>query len=184
MNRRSTFSLKNIPITKLQLPPRTRSQAQLKTSSESSFIPSSTMSDTETLQQTQSKQEITLTDSLNLNNELSAVQFHVSGQTPTNLSAKDQPATNDLLYSNQPKIIQNNDDSDHSEANNNKVSFDLNGQFSDDLVEKPSLLDFLRNHISPFSGAGDAYKWFIQLDSTFSDLKLSFRDRIEILPYF
>ncbi|CAF1643532.1 unnamed protein product, partial [Didymodactylos carnosus] len=81
------------------------------------------------------------------------------------------------------KTIENNDDSDHSEAND-KVTFDSNGQFSDDLVEKPSLLDFLRNHISPFSGTGDAYKWFIQLDSTFSDLKLSFRDRIEILPYF
>ena len=76
-----------------------------------------------------------------------------------------------------------NDDSDHAESNN-KTLAGSNRQFSDDLVEKSSLLAFLHNHISPFSGTGDAYQWFIQLDSTFSDLKLSFRDRIEILPYF
>jgi hypothetical protein len=122
-------------------------------------------------------------DLLNLNNELSDVQPHVPGPTTTNLSAKDQPATNDLPYSNKPHIIQTNDDPNHSE-DNKKVSFNSNGQFSGDLVEKPSLLDLLRNHISPFSGTGDAYHWFIQLDSTFSDLKLSFHDRIEILPYF
>ncbi|CAF1654139.1 unnamed protein product, partial [Didymodactylos carnosus] len=102
MNRRSTISLKNIPITKLQLPPRKRSQAQLKTSSESSFIPPSIMTDIEALQQTQSKQEITSKDSLNLTNELSGVLLQVSGQTHTILSAKDQPATNGLLSFNQP----------------------------------------------------------------------------------
>jgi hypothetical protein len=161
----------------------THLQTQLKPSSEPSFIPPSTMLDPPAIQQSQSKQQIIPTDSLNLNNELAGVQFHASGQISTNLSAKDPPTTNDLPYSNQIKIIQNNDDSDHSEAND-KATFDSNGQFSDNLIEKPSLLDYLRNHLSPFSGTGDAYRWFIQLDSTFSDLKLSFRDRIEILPYF
>ena len=98
--------MKDIRISKLQLPPKKRSQAQLKTSSESSFIPPSIMTDTEALQQTQSKQAITSKDLLNLNNELSDVQLHVSGQTPNNLSAKDQPATNDLFSLNQPKNIE------------------------------------------------------------------------------
>jgi len=173
MNRRSTSSLKDIPITKLQLPPKTR----LKPSSELSVIHQSIMPDT------QSKQQITPIDSSNLNNESPAIQAHVSDPTSTNIVVKDQPTMTDLVSSNQQKIIQNNADLDQSKANT-KVSADSNEQFSDDLAEKPSLLDFLRNHISLFYGTGDAYNWFIQLDSTFSDLKLSFRDRIEILPYF
>jgi hypothetical protein len=144
MNRRSAFSLKDIPITKLQLPPKTRTQTRLQTSSEFSSSSPSIMSDAPALHQSQSQQQTSSMDSFKLNNESSAIQFHLSGQTVTNLCAKDQPTTSDLLYSNQPKTIQNNDETNHSE-DNKKIPFDSNGQFSDDLVDKPSLLDFLHS---------------------------------------
>jgi hypothetical protein len=47
-----------------------------------------------------------------------------------------------------------------------------------------TLLNLLRQHVPYFSGAENAREWFIKIDSTFSELKLSFQHRLDILPNF
>ncbi|CAM4958149.1 unnamed protein product [Rotaria socialis] len=47
-----------------------------------------------------------------------------------------------------------------------------------------TLLNFLRQHVPYFSGAENAREWFIKIDSKFSELKLSFQHRLDILPNF
>ncbi|CAF1521223.1 unnamed protein product [Rotaria sp. Silwood1] len=89
----------------------------------------------------------------------------------------------DSLHSNQQQNQQIQTNQQTSEFNEEQLP-DLNDNHSNALDEKPSLLDFFRDHISPFSGHENAYQWFIQLDSTFSNLKLSFDECLKILPYF
>jgi hypothetical protein len=50
--------------------------------------------------------------------------------------------------------------------------------------ENPSLLDSLRQDLISFSSNENALQWFLQIDKKFSELQLSFQDRIDILPYF
>jgi hypothetical protein len=53
-----------------------------------------------------------------------------------------------------------------------------------DLDEKPSALALLRQDVAPFAGEGNPRLWFLKLDGKFSELRLSFEDRLELLPYF
>ncbi|CAF1020194.1 unnamed protein product [Didymodactylos carnosus] len=71
----------------------------------------------------------------------------------------------------------------------NVLSFDHNSHeieehHQNNLDEKPLLLEFLRQDILPFSGAGNARQWVLHIDAKFSELQLSFQDRIDLLPYF
>ena len=69
-------------------------------------------------------------------------------------------------------------------SNDNKPD-QLNPYFQSDRDNKSMvLLDLIQNHIQLFSGDTNARQWFIQLDSKFAELKLSFHDRLQVLPHF
>lgn len=163
MNRRSTLSLKDIPITKLQLPPKTRPTP----SSASSFIHSSTMFSIP------SQQQLSSTDLSNLHTESTHTQLHGQAHSPPHALSRSNPST-----------ILPTDAASNTLQDNKTQSFYSTDQFSDTPLEKSSLLDLLRAHIDSFSGIGDTYAWFIQLDTTLSDFKISFPDRISFIPYF
>ncbi|CAF4348138.1 unnamed protein product, partial [Rotaria sordida] len=104
-------------------------------------------------------------------------------ESKTSSAVEERIEKDNSLHSNQQQNQQIQTNQQTSVFNEEQIA-DLNDNHSNALDEKPSLLDFLRDHIPPFSGNENAYHWFIQMDSTFSNLKLSFDDRLKILQYF
>jgi hypothetical protein len=172
MSTRSKISFKNIIIQKLQLPPKQRATNTNKLRSLPNIL-SSKMNANE-----------------NTNMDSLVIQTQTNSKPIKNLAADDV----NLKEQFEPKSLLTveedikKDDSLHPnqqtcESTEERLT-DLNDNHLHNSDEKPSLLDYLRNHIPTFSGNENAYQWFIQIDSTFSNLKLSFDDRLKILPYF
>ncbi|CAF1101082.1 unnamed protein product [Rotaria sordida] len=60
----------------------------------------------------------------------------------------------------------------------NNKSYEFNKHHETNPHDKPSLLYLFGQHIAPLSGGGNARQWFIQLDTKFFELNLSFHDAI------
>ncbi|CAF3775652.1 unnamed protein product [Rotaria sp. Silwood1] len=162
MNTRSQISLTNTSLRDLQLPPKQR-QTNTTKSSSSSNTSSSPMN-------SKNNSDNDPSDDTNLHKQL---------ELKSSAVIEEQTETDNSLYSNQPiqeqkETFQNNVDQVHN----------LNDNHSNDSDEKPSLRDFLRCYITIFSGNENALQWFTQTDLKFSELNLSFNDRLEILPNF
>ncbi|CAF5080955.1 unnamed protein product, partial [Rotaria sp. Silwood1] len=160
MNTRSQISLTNTSLRDLQLPPKQR-QTNTTKSSSSSNTSSSPMN-------SKNNSDNDPSDDTNLHKQL---------ELKSSAVIEEQTETDNSLYSNQPiqeqkETFQNNVDQVHN----------LNDNHSNDSDEKPSLRDFLRCYITIFSGNENALQWFTQTDLKFSELNLSFNDRLEILP--
>ncbi|CAF4627927.1 unnamed protein product [Rotaria sp. Silwood1] len=167
-NSKLNFSIRHIPTTKSSLSPNISSFSM-----SSKDNPNRDSSDIQT--------QITNEQIKNLFTDNAILQKQLESKT---LSAvEERIEKDDSLHSNQQQNQQFQTNEQTSEFNEEQLP-DLNDNHSNALDEKPSLLDFFRDHISPFSGHENAYQWFIQLDSTFSNLKLSFDECLKILPYF
>ncbi|CAF4151669.1 unnamed protein product, partial [Rotaria sordida] len=182
MNTRSKISLTNISIKNLQLPHKQRQTTATKSSllpNISSFLMSS--KDNPNRDSSYIQTQITNEQIKNLFADNAILQKQLGSKTL--LAVEERIEKDDSLHSNQQQNQQIHKNQQTSEFNEEQLP-DLNDNHSNALDEKPPLLDFLRDHILPFSGNENAYQWFIQMDLTFSNLKLSFDDRLKILPYF
>ena len=178
MSTRSKISFKNTTIENLQLPPKQR----LTNTNKSHSLPNILSS--------------TMNANDNIKMDSSVIQTQINNEPIKNLVADDvnlkEQCESKSLFIVEERI--RNDDSLHLNqqiSKNQQTCESIEERLTDSndnhlhtSDEKPSLLDYLRDHIPSFSGNENAYQWFIQIDSTFSNLKLSFDDRLKILPYF
>ncbi|CAF0877658.1 unnamed protein product [Rotaria sordida] len=176
MNTSSKISLTSISIKNLQLPHKQRQT----TITESALLPnisSSPMSSKDNTNIDSSAIQTQITNEKIKNLFIDNASLQKPLESKTLLTTEEQIEKDDSLHSNQQLNQQT------CEFNEEQLP-DLNDNRSNALDEKPSLLDFLHNHIPPFFGNENAYQWSIQIDSIFSNLKLSFDERLKILPYF
>ncbi|CAF0921771.1 unnamed protein product [Rotaria sordida] len=174
MNTRSKVSLTDISINNLQLPHKQRQTTTTKSSllpNISSFSMSSKDNPSRDFSNIQT--QITNEQIKNLFTDNAVLQKQLESKTSS--AVEERIEKDNSLHSNQQQNQQIQTNQQTSVFNEEQLA-DLNDNHSNALDEKPSLLDFLRDHIPPFSGNENAYHWFIQMGSTFSNLKLSFDD--------